>query len=408
MFSIFREIPMVVLRFILPIMLVVSLFLPILPCSSSAHEIYLKNGQIIKTERIERGDGHLTCYSFGGTVTIGYDRVEKIVFSSREAGTDQMAAPAPSDMTGSGGEDLAHDLERVLAPQTAIERANLAVVSLSTVSGSGAGFFISDNGLLVTNRHVVRGSEAKNRKMEKTIRENRIKLNEWKTRLDYEKKRIDRFRISLKADRDGLKKTVESREKSIDSNRLKEFEQSLAERETYVRDWQADYQKRLQQYKRNRRELNRHNEAFQRKNKALAQQSRFTIILADGSEKSAVLYRVSEDLDLALLKLNGYRTPYLTPASRADLTLGQQVYAIGSPLQLKNSVTAGVISHFRGDYIQTNAEIYPGNSGGPLVTEKGLVIGVNTMKMITEKFEGLGFAICIHQVGKEFPEYFSN
>ena len=109
---------------------------------------------------------------------------------------------------------------------------------------------------------------------------------------------------------------------------------------------------------------------------------------------------------MALLKLNGYRTPYLEIADSSSVRLGQQVFAIGAPLQLKNSVTSGVISNFRGEYIQTSSEIYPGNSGGPLVTADGRVVGVNTMKLITEKFEGIGFAIHINRVLSEFSDFF--
>jgi S1-C subfamily serine protease len=54
-----------------------------------------------------------------------------------------------------------------------------------------------------------------------------------------------------------------------------------------------------------------------------------------------------------------------------------------------------VISGFQGTFVKTNAQIYPGNSGGPLVTAQGHVIGINTFKKITHKFEGLGFAISI-------------
>ncbi len=85
--------------------------------------------------------------------------------------------------------------------------------------------------------------------------------------------------------------------------------------------------------------------------------------------------------------------------------MGTPVYAQGSPLGLKGSVTSGVLSAVRKDFLQTNAEIYPGNSGGPLITADGKVIGVNTMKMITDKFEGLGFAIPIARVLAEFHTY---
>ena len=81
------------------------------------------------------------------------------------------------------------------------------------------------------------------------------------------------------------------------------------------------------------------------------------------------------------------------------------MYAVGSPLNLANSVTSGVLSSYRKDHIQTNAEIYPGNSGGPLITKDGRVIGVNTLKLVTEKFEGLGFAIHIDLVFQEFARF---
>ncbi len=78
------------------------------------------------------------------------------------------------------------------------------------------------------------------------------------------------------------------------------------------------------------------------------------------------------------------------------------MYAIGSPAGLKDSVSAGVISGYDGNYIRTDAKIYPGNSGGPLANQKGEVIGVNTLKEITHKFEGLGFAIPLDAAIREF------
>ena len=130
--------------------------------------------------------------------------------------------------------------------------------------------------------------------------------------------------------------------------------------------------------------------------------------MADETELYASLYRISDDHDLALLKISGYKTPFLRPARPQDLSQGQKVFAVGSPvdLSLKNTVTSGVLSAFRDNYVQTNAQIYPGNSGGPLIDSQGRVIGVNTMKLLTRNFEGLGFAIPIQLVFAEFEDYF--
>jgi S1-C subfamily serine protease len=65
-------------------------------------------------------------------------------------------------------------------------------------------------------------------------------------------------------------------------------------------------------------------------------------------------------------------------------------------------VSSGIISGYEKGYIKTNAQVYPGNSGGPLIMTGGEVIGVNTMKLLTRQFEGLGFAIPIETAISEF------
>jgi S1-C subfamily serine protease len=72
---------------------------------------------------------------------------------------------------------------------------------------------------------------------------------------------------------------------------------------------------------------------------------------------------------------------------------------------MNHSVTSGIFSGFREDFIQTNAQVSPGNSGGPLVTADGEVVGVNTKKIVDEYAEGLGFAIPIDIVMGEFNNY---
>jgi S1-C subfamily serine protease len=72
---------------------------------------------------------------------------------------------------------------------------------------------------------------------------------------------------------------------------------------------------------------------------------------------------------------------------------------------MDHTVTSGIFSGRSSDLIQTSAQISPGNSGGPLITENGQVIGVNTLKVVSFGVEGVGFAIPISDVMTEFGAY---
>jgi len=111
---------------------------------------------------------------------------------------------------------------------------------------------------------------------------------------------------------------------------------------------------------------------------------------------------LASELDLALLKVDGLSLPALPLASYTQVRQGQSVFAFGSPMGLRNSLTHGLISAVARQidpdspliYIQTDAPINPGNSGGPLVNIKGEVVGVNTFILSqTGGSDGLGFAI---------------
>jgi hypothetical protein len=259
--------------------------------------------------------------------------------------------------------------------------------------------------LIVTNRHVVRGSSQQRGQTAAKISENDARLQSWRDKLDQEQAQLQKYRGELAEVQEAFEAAVAENKKQIDQQQRRAYEKELQRRKQYLNRWQQELAQRQGEYRRRQAEFTREKNTYHQANKALAGQNRFTVILADGSEQSALLYTLSETLDLALLKISGYRTPYLQPAHGAAAALGSRVYAIGSPLKLNNTVTAGVVSGFRGDYVQTNAEIYPGNSGGPLIDEDGRVIGVNTMKQITEKFEGLGFAISFARVVAEFGQY---
>ncbi len=138
--------------------------------------------------------------------------------------------------------------------------------------------------------------------------------------------------------------------------------------------------------------------------------SRILVTLADGRELAADLVGRDPYTDLAVLQV---QAPDLVAASFGDseqVSVGETAVAIGNPLGIKfaRSVTVGVISGLNRQLtteegnayqlIQTDAAINPGNSGGALVNVKGEIIGINTVKIAIQGFEGMGFAIPINQV----------
>jgi serine protease Do len=108
--------------------------------------------------------------------------------------------------------------------------------------------------------------------------------------------------------------------------------------------------------------------------------------------------------DMALLKIEDKDAPkfkFILLGSADGLSVGEHVFAIGSPLGLERTVTEGILStktrEFQGElYLQTTAQINPGNSGGPLFNMAGEVVGITNMKITSG--EGLGFAIPIEAV----------
>jgi len=118
--------------------------------------------------------------------------------------------------------------------------------------------------------------------------------------------------------------------------------------------------------------------------------------------RAARIVGITTELDLALLKVDGLKTPPLPLATYSLLNQGSWVFAFGSPGGLKNTLTHGIVSAVARQvdpdspqiYIQTDAPINPGNSGGPLVNIHGEVVGINTFIMSPSGgSDGLGFAI---------------
>ncbi len=124
----------------------------------------------------------------------------------------------------------------------------------------------------------------------------------------------------------------------------------------------------------------------------------------DGRTVAATVLRTDPEKDLALLKASpGSSYPALPVGDSDKAVQGEPVFTIGSPVGLEGTVTAGVISALRKapngvTYIQIDAAINQGNSGGPLLNKAGQVIGITTAKHNQPGTERLGFAISINDV----------
>ena len=130
-----------------------------------------------------------------------------------------------------------------------------------------------------------------------------------------------------------------------------------------------------------------------------------TVTLNDRREFTAKVLGADRRSDVALLKLAATGLPYLRTGDSSKIRVGEWVVAIGSPFNLDNTVTAGIISaksRATGEYlplILSDGADTPGNSGGPLINMRGEVIGINSqIATLSGAYNGISFAVPIDEV----------
>ena len=125
------------------------------------------------------------------------------------------------------------------------------------------------------------------------------------------------------------------------------------------------------------------------------------VTLGDDRRVKAKIIGVDHATDLAVIKINADQIIPAQWGNSDDVQVGSLVWAVGSPFGLQQSVTSGILSAKNRaekagtvyqDFLQTDAAVNPGNSGGPLVDDQGRVIGINTA-IVGETYRGISFAI---------------
>jgi S1-C subfamily serine protease len=298
--------------------------------------------------------------------------------------------------------DLTKQLELGFEAVTPIARATLSVVIIKTPSGDGSGFFCSPEGHILTTRHLIQPPAAGELTALEALPGDRERAV-----ADLEAE-VSRARRNL----DSMRKDLEGYERVINGSGA-----------AAARDWAQENHARLSdQYRMQEAQLQEQAEALEALRTALDVSGRdigpdassvtaaegFDLVLKDGTELTAELVDTNVEHDLALLRLEGVRTPYLPIGPPPPLANGLRVFAIGNPFGRHEAISSGVVTAIGDRIIQTDVPMLPGNTGGPLITEQGDLIGISVADDVPAGASlvgaGQGKAIPIELALEAFPE----
>ena len=236
-----------------------------------------------------------------------------------------------------------------------IEKACSATVKIVSAFAVGTGFIVTNDGYLITNKHVIEAG--------------------YKGYEDIERKY------------QSGKEAIAAMSKQVDSLRVKNEMKTYESEKARLVAVQMQFDKFVNDY---------YEALFG---------TLFTAHFSDGTIKYLSIIQLSNEYDLALLKIVGANEfQCIKIGNGSKLRPSERLYAIGNPLGLEKIVTEGIFSSIKNNWIQSNVMINPGNSGGPLFTRDGKMVGVNT-KGGKGVVGGYALSIPIDIAVKEFDRY---
>lgn len=286
-------------------------------------------------------------------------------------------------------------------PETPLEQASLGVVEIQGTIKRGTGFFISADGYILTSKHVVKPASASSPQAlqervaatEKAYRESRTILRGERDRLLEMEELLEKY-----------KKDIEQ-ENVYDLGILRaEYELTKIRHDKYSRQ----YERLAKECRAKKKEYENAKSAYNVETSLSTLRKDFIVRLKDHTALTAHLISISDNHDLALLKIDSYHTPGLRPAANTTVEQGMKIYVI-SGLPGKHSVTgSGTVISMNVDYVITDTRVVPGSSGSPLVSASGDVIGINSISLSDTFGSGdFGAAIPIDVAFREFGNYIS-
>jgi len=323
--------------------------------------------------------------------------------NSRVYSSSIKSNPTDENETTTSSSNYSTDIKALLYkkynPGNPIERASLATITIETHLAIGSGFFISSDGYILTNKHVVRPSASNTwQDTNDKFKERKKKFDKHTKKLDEEADILKSMHADLKMRENEIKNGKEQASIDYQTARYNNFKNEYLDRKQHYNQIKTDFDNKKRIFEKERSNFNI-------KSSMANVTKTFKIILKNEQTLTARLITVSKEYDLALLKLDRHTTPYIMPnESRVHQTM--EVYAVGSPLGIRDSVTSGIITGIKKGYVLTDTKILPGNSGGPLLSKAGMAIGINTARVSEfESSEGLGIAIPMAIAHKEFAKY---